>query len=346
MKVRISKIFALMLVFMVSVSSSAASQAYEIRISSVFATDHPVVQAYHWFGEQLVERSDGRFSYVIFDNGVLAGGDREGIEITRQGTVQLTTTTAYTLALTGGAAANSQQFLQLPFVFDLDQQLYDFMSTEVGQSIIDDMQNAVGVGVIPGGFLQGTVAMMFRNVAVSSPEDLRGLRIRTPGAIMINHTIDQFGASPVAMAFGETYTALEQGTVDAAYSNVLVFYYQQIHDVARHLLIFDTKADLTVLIYNLDFVNSLPDDLKVIWYEALIELNQKLRDDLVAAQENSIERLREIIETVHIPEGEEFGEWQNIGRQAWGPAIETMGYDFFERAMNAAGVEIPEMFRQ
>ena len=63
----------------------------------------------------------------------------------------------------------------------------------------------------------------FTNKPVKTPEDLKGLRIRTPPAPIWQESIRALGATPVAMAFGEMYPGLQQKAIDGVelvYNNI------------------------------------------------------------------------------------------------------------------------------
>ena len=63
----------------------------------------------------------------------------------------------------------------------------------------------------------------FTNKPVKKPEDLKGLRIRTPPAPIWQESIRALGAAPVAMAFGEMYPGLQQQAIDGVelvYNNI------------------------------------------------------------------------------------------------------------------------------
>ncbi len=281
----------------------------------------------------------------MFGNGQLASGDKEGTEICANGTVQVSYCTLFTLASMGGDAMTDEQILEMGYLFDDADDLYDFMdNTEFGQGIMDKVSETLHIGVVPGGVLQGREAILVKDV-VTKPADMDGKKIRTHGGLNCNNLVAALGASPLAMSFGEVYTGLQQGTVDGAYSNVQNFWYQQFYEVAKSVVCLDLKTNLTAILYNLDFVNSLPDDLREIWDTTMVEFNDYLRELVAESDDYCIEQLTENCESVIVPEGDSLEEWAGLCKQAWEDAIEVMGYDRFEEAMNEAGKEIPEQYK-
>ena len=58
----------------------------------------------------------------------------------------------------------------------------------------------------------------FRNLitdkVIETPEDLRGVKLRTPGSKLFIETINAMGATATPIPWGETFSALQQGVVD------------------------------------------------------------------------------------------------------------------------------------
>ena len=58
----------------------------------------------------------------------------------------------------------------------------------------------------------------FRNVitdrVIRTPEDLKGLKLRTPGSKLFIETINAMGATATPLPWGETFSAIQQGVVD------------------------------------------------------------------------------------------------------------------------------------
>ena len=62
------------------------------------------------------------------------------------------------------------------------------------------------------------------NKPIKSPDDLKGLRIRTPGAPIWQESVRALGATPVALSFGEMYSALQSKAIDGCelvYANIV-----------------------------------------------------------------------------------------------------------------------------
>jgi len=87
---------------------------------------------------------------------------------------------------------------------------------------LDELANKHGLKVLSFSWVQG-YRHFFTNKPIRTPEDLKGLRIRTPPAPIWQESVRALGATPVALAFGEMYPALQSKVMDGVelvYNNI------------------------------------------------------------------------------------------------------------------------------
>jgi TRAP-type C4-dicarboxylate transport system substrate-binding protein len=86
----------------------------------------------------------------------------------------------------------------------------------------EELATKFGLKVLSFNWVQG-YRHFFTSKPIKTPDDLKGLRIRTPPAPIWQESIRALGAVPVAMAFGEMYPALQQRAIDGVelvYNNI------------------------------------------------------------------------------------------------------------------------------
>ena len=86
----------------------------------------------------------------------------------------------------------------------------------------EELASKFGFKVLSFSWVQG-YRHFFTNKAIRKPDDLKGLRIRTPPAPIWQESIRSLGATPVAMAFTEMYPGLQQRAIDGVelvYNNI------------------------------------------------------------------------------------------------------------------------------
>jgi len=114
-----------------------------------------------------------------------------------------------------------------------------------------------------GPYFQPGVYLITKN-PINSLSDLKGLKLRAPGGY--GKFVAQFGAQPVTMAFGETYTALATGVIDGCASSNLIDYRDgKFYEIAKNFYpVAVTASQVSPLVVNMDKWNALPDDIKAI----------------------------------------------------------------------------------
>jgi TRAP-type C4-dicarboxylate transport system substrate-binding protein len=132
------------------------------------------------------------------------------------------------------------------------------------------LENNYGIKILSFNWVQG-FRHMITNKPIRRPEDLNGLRIRTPGAPIWQESIRSIGATPVAMAFGEIYAAMQQKVIDGLDNVYNATYAGRLYEVAKYVS--ETKHILLINfeIVGAKFFNSLPADYQKI----LVEENEK-----------------------------------------------------------------------
>ena len=98
----------------------------------------------------------------------------------------------------------------LPYLFRDRPHMYEVLDGPIGRSFEAPLRER-GL-VLLGYFEAGLRHLMTRDRAIERTEDLAGLKIRTMENPLHLRAFEAFGASPLPMAYGEVYTALEQGS--------------------------------------------------------------------------------------------------------------------------------------
>jgi C4-dicarboxylate-binding protein DctP len=114
----------------------------------------------------------------------------------------------------------------------------------------------------------GEIGVQNRKRAIKTPEDLKGLKIRTmPDPVMVD-TINAMGGMGVAMGLGELYTAVQQGTIDGLSTSPQLLDSLKIYEVAKFYSPLNMHYTPVLFIINMKFYNSLPPDIQKVLTEA------------------------------------------------------------------------------
>ena len=183
---------------------------------------------------------------------------------------------------------------------------------------------------------------IFSTVPIRSVADWKGKKIRVYGADSANIT-RILGGSPVNIAFGEVYSALEKKTVDGAMTSATNAEPMKFFEVAKYLdYWYLAGAAMEWLVANQKAWDALPKDLQHIVLDAMKETNleEKEWQDAIAADERARKRLPELGMTVVDPPREEIEKARRIAQGAWDIWLQRTGADgkrALELALKALG---------
>lgn len=107
-----------------------------------------------------------------------------------------------------------------------------------------------------------------------TPEDLKGRRIRTPGAPVWQETIRSLGATPVALPWIETYPAFQQGVIDGAEAQHPATYGSKLHEVAKHITLTNHILLMNGLVVGTKWIRKLPVEYQQILVEEAVKAGQ------------------------------------------------------------------------
>jgi tripartite ATP-independent transporter DctP family solute receptor len=167
------------------------------------------------FAREVEKRTDGRYKVQNFYSGAL-GAERESIEALQLGTLDLTMTST-------GPVPNfvpEVAILDIPFLFRDYAHARAVLDGPIGQEMLGKFPPK-GLQALAWGE-NGFRHMTNSKRAVNSPDDLKGLKMRTMENPVHIQAYKAFGIIPTPMAFTEVFTALQQGTVDGQENPVSV----------------------------------------------------------------------------------------------------------------------------
>lgn len=221
-------------------------------LAHTLPTSHPVHRAIEVFADALDSLSGGEMAIDIFPDGRL-GTEREVLELLQLGSIPLTKVSAAAMA----NFAPDYEVLGVPYLFRDEEHLFRVLEGDIGRAILDSGQDKLLRGL--AFYNAGSRSFYTTGGAVRTPADLRGQKIRVMNHALSVEMVNALGGSATPMAYGELYTALQQGVVDGAENNAPSFVTSGHYEVAKY--------------YTLDEHTSLPDVLVIstTYYDGLTE---------------------------------------------------------------------------
>ena len=185
-----------------------AQRSYTLRFNHVLGPSEPYHEGFLNWARRVGERSNGALRIEVFPSAQL-GKEEDIIEQLRQGAPLGQNTDAARM----GNYVPSLAVVNGPYFVDGLDEVAKLRQAPSVQQWMDELAQKHGLRVVSFNWVQGS-RHFYTNKAIRQPDDLKGLRIRTPPAPIWQESIRSLGATPVAMAFGEMYSALQQRAID------------------------------------------------------------------------------------------------------------------------------------
>lgn len=265
---------------------TARGAEYVWTLATHNADDSVQNQAFRQYIEEVSEKSGGRIQINLTTGGSL-GSQREIIEGVNLGTIEMG------MGEAGIYVNYIPEFgvLNLPFLYDSEEEFFSVMDGEVGQKYEKMLEESTNLKI--QSWLYGGMRDVYATKEMNSLEDLKGMKIRTPESSIYVETFKALGANPTAVAATEMYTALQQGIVEGMEGSSETGYTYKIYEVAENCLeTGHVYADISLII-NKNVYNSLPDDLKQVLDECGENLEKNERQMFIEAAEGYKEHMIE-----------------------------------------------------
>lgn len=183
------------------------------------------------FADLISEASGGVVKATVFGNGQLNGGDMSKVieTLLAGGTYQMCAPSGTVLS------AKDEKFLtsQIPFIFKDYEEANEYLMGTGGE-YYKKLAEENGMTIL-GYFHNGLKQITNSKRECRLPSDFAGLKIRIPSGEVAAKTYQAFGADPIAMSWGELYTALQQGTVDGQDNSYMTIASGSIQEVNKYL---------------------------------------------------------------------------------------------------------------
>ena len=287
--------------------------------------DHPAVQGVFKFAELLNEKSGGRLQMDVFHSAQLAS-DRDCIEGMQMNTIQAGIMVSSALA----GFTDALLAFDLPFLFPNSAAGAKLCDSEVGAEMLSSLDD---IGIKGLGFMEyGMRNITNSKRPIETPDDLKGIKIRTMENQIHMGAFSSMGADPTPMAFGELFTALQQGTIDAQENPLSVITSSKFNEVQTYLSVTEHVYSAAPLMVSKTAYDALPADLQAIVDEAAQEACVWQRAYLAEA------------ETAWLGDLEAYGTKINYPEKA--PFVEATKVVYEQFVGNEAGKVSPELLEK
>jgi TRAP-type transport system periplasmic protein len=258
----------------------AHAQATKLTLGHGAGLDNPRHIASLKFAEIVKAKTNGQVEVTVSPSGQL-GNDPALLTAVRSGAVDIT-------ANSQGAMANvvpEYAAFGMPFLFADLPSAWKIMDGPAGKELAD--KTAEKGMVVLGYWDNGIRHMSNSKRPLNTPEDLKGLKMRTPPDAVTVDIMTSVGAQAQQIQFNELYVALQQGVVDGQENPLMNINSAKLYEVNKFISLTGHKYEMTPFVMSKRSFDGLSDANKKAVQEAALEAT-KLQRTLSQEADNKL----------------------------------------------------------
>ncbi|HZK70215.1 MAG TPA: TRAP transporter substrate-binding protein [Clostridia bacterium] len=276
-KKSISILLALMLIFSTMFITACGSKDTDtpkadneidtitLNMGATSSVEHSRYKAAERFVEAVDKASDGKIKAVMQFNGVL-GSETATTQATQEGTLEM----VWVSDIGFSSVVPSTGFVNLPYLFptyeDVDKYYFNGW---MGDFVKEDLEAA---GFKWLAWLENDYRWMSNSKhPINKPEDLNGLKMRTPETPIYVSYFKSLGTLPTAMSITEVATALQQKTIDGQDNGPILTYAYGFYEFQPYMTKTNHVYSGGAVLMNLDLWDSLSPATQEIIQQAATE---------------------------------------------------------------------------
>lgn len=245
------------------------------------APGNPRSVAAERFAELVAEKTSGEVTVTVAGSEQL-GNDVAMLTSLRSGTLD------FTINSQGAVSGVVPELaaLGLPFLFETADDAVEVLRGPVGEELDEKF---AAIGVVPLDWWDNGIRhISTRDRAVETPDDVQGLRIRTPADPMTIDIFEAVGAATEQIAFSELYVALQQGVVDGQENPLANIASSKLHEVTPNISLSGHKWESTPFLMSQIAVGRLSEEQMAAVRDAAMEAGELQRQLMREADEKHL----------------------------------------------------------
>jgi len=265
----------LLVASLMAASGMVQAQTVKLTLGHGTAIDNPRHVAAVKFAEVAKAKSNGRIEVTVAPASQL-GDDAAMVTALRTGALDMS-------ANSQGAVANvvaEYAAFGMPFLFSSQAHAWKVLDGAAGKELAE--KSAEKGLVVLGYWDNGIRQMSNTKRPLLKPEDLKGLKMRTPPDSVTVDIMQSVGAEAQQIKWSELYVALQQGVVDGQENPLVNIWAGKLYEVQKYISLTGHKYELTPFLIGKRSWDKLTDADKKVVQEAAAEataLQRKLAQE-------------------------------------------------------------------
>lgn len=266
--------------------TAAHAQDVTLRLAHFAAETHPGHLAAVQFAENVSARTGGAVAVELYPANQL-GSPPEQLEQTILGAIDMNLPTHGALDKYDRAFGTAMT----PFAFSSYEHAHSVLDGEFTDWVAPKLEE------------QGLVMLShweygFRNITnslrpINTPEDVAGLKLRTPSELQIVAAMEGLGAATTQIAFPELPNALNQGVVQGQENPVGVIYHYKLNDFQEHMALTRHVYNAMIHVINKDKWDAMTPNQQRVVREESAAAGALMRQAVQAQEEKEVAGLME-----------------------------------------------------
>jgi TRAP-type transport system periplasmic protein len=269
-----------------ALAQSAPAGVTVTKFASVLAENHAHHKSYLFFADRVKELTGGKLVINVYPNSQL-GNEREYVEFLQTGQIEFGRAATAVL----GPFVPQFQAFDLPYLFANKQQMFKAADGELGQMLLKALAEKLNIKGL-GFFDDGTRSLYSSKRSVLVPADFKGMKVRTMENQLMIKTFNIIGAAATPLPYGELYSALQQGVVDAGEGPIPSYWAMKHYEVAKYYSFTDTFISPALPMVGLKWYNAQPKEFQQAIDQAAKEMIIKERQWMAEQEKSATDELK------------------------------------------------------
>lgn len=186
---------------------SDGGRSITLRLSHVFNPNEELAKSIELVAQRINEKTNGNVRILTYPNAQIAAY-KDGVEMVVRG--------AHFISVEDPSYIGDYvpEFTALvgPLLYNNFDEYLELVNTPMVSAWKAKLEEK-GIKVLSLNYIFG-FRNLITNKVIKTPDDLAGLKLRTPGSKLFIETLNAMGANATPLPWGETFSALQQGVVD------------------------------------------------------------------------------------------------------------------------------------
>ncbi|WP_297813576.1 DctP family TRAP transporter solute-binding subunit [uncultured Helicobacter sp.] len=307
-----------------------SNKVYEVKFAHVVSANTPKGKAADFFAKRVEELTEGKIKVHVFPSAQLVDDDKVFQELKRNN-VQLAAPSFSKFT----PFAKEFNLWDVPFIFRDTDHLHKVMDGEVGKILKDVISSKgyIALDYWDAGFKQFST----NKKPIIQPSDAEGQKMRIMSSKVLEEQTKAIKAIPQVLPFGEVYSALQTGVVDAAENPLSNLYNSKFYEVQNSITISNHGYLGYLVVASEKFWNELPKDLQDKFMTAMREATIFEREESAKEEQMLLNKLKaddKTNTTIYELDDNQKKQWQDVMIAIYPKFYNLVGKDLIEKTLN------------